>query len=100
VYLEPEWHPGKEEMVASISPFAHLDGKQPPTIIYNGALDKTTTLERAFADKMQGLGNRCEVVVYPKASHSFFHRKRESMMYFADTLTRTEAFLRSLDYVE
>jgi acetyl esterase/lipase len=99
--IKSERHRGKEKEIASISPFAHLDGKQPPTIIYNGAKDKTTTLERAcaYAKKMQELGNQCEVVVYPEAGHSFFHRKRGTRMYFADTLTRTEAFLRSLGWV-
>jgi len=102
VAITAKRQPERRALATAISPFEYLDGKQPPTIIFNGALDKTTTLERAiaFGDKMQGLGNRCEVVVYPKATHSFFHRKPETRMYFADTLARTEAFLRSLGYVE
>ncbi len=84
-----------------LSPINQMAGEQPPTIIFNGALDKTTTLERAraFAQKMNDLSNRCEVVVYPQAEHSFFHRGKNND-YFADTLTRAKAFLESLGWIK
>jgi arylsulfatase A-like enzyme/dienelactone hydrolase len=91
------WVPDPE----AISPITQMSGQQPPAIIFNGALDQTTTLERAraFTEKMNSLGNRCELVVYPQAEHSFFHRGTGDE-YFADTLRRTELFLESLEWLK
>jgi iduronate 2-sulfatase len=85
-----------------ISPIDQMEGSQPPTIIFNGARDTTTSAERslAYAEKMHALGNRCEVVLYPDEHHSFFHKKPSSQQNFADTLTRSAVFLESLGYLK
>jgi iduronate 2-sulfatase len=92
-YIKPDWR--------VISPINQMDGAQPPTIIFNGDRDTTTTAERclAYAEKMHALGNRCEVVLYPDEFHSFFHRGNHPQN-FADTLTRSADFLQGLGYIQ
>jgi iduronate 2-sulfatase len=92
-YLQPD--------PSVISPIYQMEGTQPPTIIFNGTRDTTTSAERslAYGEKMHRLGNRCEVVLYPDEHHSFFH-KAKSPENFADTLTRSALFLESLGYLE
>ena len=84
-----------------ISPIDQMKGAQPPTIIFNGDRDTTTSAERsmAYTEKMHTLGNRCELVLYPDEHHSFFHKGGHTDN-FADTLTRSAIFLESLGYLE
>ena len=85
---------------AVISPMDQMKGDQPPTLIFNGERDTTTTAERclAYVEKMHQLGNRCELVIYPNAHHSFFHRGGNPEN-FADTLNRATNFLNNLGYL-
>jgi len=91
--IKPDWR--------VISPIDQMQGEQPPTIIFNGDRDTTTSAERclAYAEKMHQLGNHCEVVLYPDAFHSFFH-KGSYTQNFADTLMRTALFLQQLGYLD
>ena len=92
-FIKPDW--------TVISPLNQMQGTQPPTLIFNGERDTTTTVERCivYAEKMHQLGNRCEVVLYPDEYHSFFHKGKNTPC-FADTLTRAVAFLEELGYLE
>lgn len=84
-----------------LSPIDQMAGEQPPTIIFNGDRDTTTTAERslAFTEKMHRMGNRCELVLYPDEHHSFFHKGGHTQN-FADTLIRSTAFLEELGYIK
>jgi arylsulfatase A-like enzyme/dienelactone hydrolase len=84
-----------------ISPINQMAGAQPPTIIFNGDCDTTTAAERsmAFAERMHALGNHCELVLYPGEHHSFFHKGGHPQN-FADTLTRTAAFLERIHFLD
>ncbi len=84
-----------------ISPMDQLQGEQPPTIIFNGDRDTTTTAERsvAFAEKMHSLGNHCEVVLYPDEHHSFFHKGKYTQN-FADTVLRSGMFLEQVGFID
>lgn len=83
-----------------ISPIDQMQGEQPPTIIFNGDRDTTTSAERsiAFAEKMHALGNDCEVVLYPGEHHSFFHKGKHTSN-FADTVSRTGVFLKKIGFI-
>ena len=83
-----------------VSPINQMEGEQPPTIIFNGDRDTTTSAERsiAFAEKMHSLGNHCEVVLYPNEHHSFFHKGKYTPN-FADTVLRSGAFLEEIGFI-
>jgi acetyl esterase len=56
---------------ASLSPTHTLTRRVAPVLIAQGDADQTTTLERskAFCDRAQGLGGRCELVTFEGMGH-------------------------------
>lgn len=85
-----------------ISPYHHVRPGQPPAIIFHGTNDTTVpyVTARLFAQKMNRLGNRCELVSFPGQGHGFFNYGRSENKYFVDTVTKMDAFLVSLGYLE
>ncbi|MFH4967712.1 alpha/beta hydrolase [Gaetbulibacter sp. M240] len=81
-----------------ISPLHNITTGAPPTIIFFGTKDKTTPVasSKAFEQKMKTVGSRCDLYLYDGAEHAFFNRNP----YFEDTLKKTDAFLRSEDYID
>lgn len=85
-----------------LSPYHHVREGQPPAIIFHGKADTTVPYftSELFAEKMKAKGNRCELVGYEGQPHGFFNYGRSENKYFLDTVTRTDAFLASLGYLE
>lgn len=80
----------------NLSPYHHLDGKMPPTIIFHGKADETVpylTVER-YAQKMQELGCLCKLVGYDDAGHGFFNQGRGDNSAYQDTTKQMTQFLR------
>jgi len=59
---------------AAASPFQHIRGDLPPTLIVHGTADEVVPIEQAcqFARSMVAAGNRCELVALPGCKHAFF----------------------------
>lgn len=87
---------------ASVSPQHHVSKGDPPTIIFHGRADTTVpyATAEAFTRKMQGLGNRCELVGFDGQNHGFFNYSPSGNKYYDETLRRTEEFLASLGYLK
>ena len=81
-----------------ISPLHNIAKDAPPTIVFFGTKDKTTPVSssKAYEQKMKAVGSRCDLYLYEGAEHAFFNKK----LYFEDTLRKTDAFLKSLGYLE
>lgn len=85
-----------------ISPYHHVSGSAPPTIIFHGRADTTvpySTVE-AFTKKMKGAGARCELVGYDDQQHGFFNYGRNGDVYYRRTLKAADEFLTSCGYLE
>jgi acetyl esterase/lipase len=89
-----------------ISPIDHLGKNLPPTIIFHGKADRAVPFSEveAFCHKAVGLGNRCELVAFEGASHGFFNPPgpfgaAASPKWYYETLSKAEAFLKSLGYI-
>lgn len=85
-----------------ISPYHHVDKKEPPTIIFHGKADKTVPIEtaRTFRDAMEKAGNRCKLVEYKDEGHGFFNYGRGDGKAFYKTMREADKFLTSLGYLK
>lgn len=83
----------------SFSPAHHVRPGLPPTLILSGSEDSLITPQqiRAFQDRMQQAGNRCEFIEYPGAGHGFFNYGREHNQYFRWTMWNFVDFLEGSD---
>lgn len=81
-----------------ISPLHNITKGAPPTIVFFGTKDKTTPVasSKAYENRMNEVGSRCDLFLYEGAAHSFFNRRK----YFIETLRETDVFLESLGYLE
>lgn len=98
---------GTKETAANISPASHVTAGLPPTIILQGDVDTVTPIAGAkkFCDKMQQMGNRCELNTYMYMGHLFTPKgKRDDQAPQTDprvaaaALAKVDAFLTSLGY--
>jgi acetyl esterase/lipase len=80
-----------------LSPAHHVKASAPPAIIFHGRADATVPFvtARAFADRMQAAGNRCELVAFDGQPHGFFNREP----WRTKTLIQTDKFLASLGWL-
>jgi len=80
-----------------ISPLHNISKGAPPTIVFFGTKDKTTPVasSKAYEQKMNQVGSRCDLFLYEGQEHSFFNRGQ----YFTETLRETDIFLESLVYL-
>jgi acetyl esterase/lipase len=85
-----------------LSPYHHVREGRPPTIVFHGKADTTVPYFTAqlFTEKMQAMGNRCELVGYEGQPHGFFNFGRSDNKYFLDTVAKMDTFLASLGYLE
>lgn len=76
----------------------YVTSSQPPAIILHGKDDKTVPYSsvEAFTAAMIKAGNRCELVGYEGAGHSFF----DDGKYYDLTLAETDKFLTGLGWLE
>ncbi len=88
--------PKAREFFAS-TPANHVTKDAPPTIIFHGADDAVVpvTQVQSFADDMKKAGVRCELVVFPGQTHSFFNRGKA----FYETVIAMDKFLASLGWL-
>ncbi|GAB5441795.1 MAG: hypothetical protein Fues2KO_21440 [Fuerstiella sp.] len=82
----------------SFSPAHQVRPGLPPTLILSGSDDPLITPQqiKAFQDRMQQAGNRCEFIEYPNAGHGFFNYGRERNQYFHWTMWEFVRFLDEL----
>ncbi|USN99718.1 MAG: sulfatase-like hydrolase/transferase [Phycisphaeraceae bacterium] len=85
-----------------LSPLHHLSSSTPPTIIFNGTDDKTTSFPTAerFAAEVNSLGGECTLVGYRGEGHSFFHKGKNDGRCYGDSMDRAESFLRQHGFVD
>ena len=85
----------------SLSPLHHVRPDIPPTIIFHGKADTVAPYSHSelYAELLQKSGNQCELVGYDGANHGFFNYGRGNGSAYADTLSRTDAFLVSLGWL-
>ncbi len=76
----------------------YVKAGQPPTIIFHGKDDTTVPFAsvEAFTVAMKNAGNRCELVGYEGAGHSFFNQDK----YYELTIAETDKFLTGLGWLE
>jgi acetyl esterase len=86
----------------AVSPYHHIAGGAPPTIIFHGRSDTTVPYATAemFARKMAAAGNRCELAGFDGETHGFFNYGRAGNKAYHETLRRTDEFLTSLGYLK
>ena len=78
-----------------LSPAHHVRPGQPPTLIFHGTGDTVTPFAgaKAFHEAMLKAGNRCELDVNEGGTHGYLMRDK---VLFDDTMTKTDAFFKSL----
>jgi len=88
---DPRDADGKGNLVNYVKPGA------PPTIIFHGTADTTVPYAsvEAFTAVMKKAGNRCELLGYEGATHSFFNKDK----YYELTIAETDKFLTGLGWL-
>lgn len=85
-----------------ISPIHHVGENEPPTLILHGTADTTVpfdTVER-FGELMREKGNRCEVVGFKDAKHSFFNPRPGNEAVHDATTRLMDEFFVSLGWLK
>lgn len=84
-----------------ISPMHNLRKGAPPTIVFLGDQDKLIPVStaKAYQQKMQAVGSRCDLHVYKGQPHGFFNRRR-SAKHYRLTVLAMDRFLASLGYLD
>ena len=85
-----------------ISPAHHIDSTTPPAIVFLGEKDPLIPVSTAkrFQKKMQDAGVKSELHTYPGQPHGFFNQGKGGDEIFLDTLSKTDAFLVGLGFLE
>ncbi|MFO1484573.1 MAG: alpha/beta hydrolase [Verrucomicrobiaceae bacterium] len=78
-----------------LSPAHNVRAGLPPTIVFHGTGDTVTPFAgaKAFHEAMLKAGNRCELDINEGGAHGYLMRDKAL---FDDTMTKTDAFLKSL----
>lgn len=78
-----------------VSPFHHIDGAVPPSLILVGSQDPEVPVPtaQAFCAAVQKAGGHCEIALYEGQGHGFFHSRE----YREKTNLRVMKFLRDLE---
>lgn len=87
--------------VEQLSPYHHVAGGAPPTVIFHGKGDTTVMFWTAevFTSAMKKAGNRCELHGYADQPHGFFNYGRGDNKAYDSTIQKLDAFLVSLGYL-
>lgn len=83
----------------NLSPAHHIHKGDPPALILIGTDDFLIAGNRQYIDRMKAAGNRCELDLYEGKAHGFFNYGRAGNEDFRKTLTSTDKFLASLQYL-
>ena len=90
---------GTPEMRENFTPFKNIHKDMAPAIVLFGEKDKYVNPTKAneFKEKMEKVGVRSELEIYPGEKHSFFTKSQSAVI---DTLTKVDIFLTSLGWLE
>ncbi len=82
---------------SDLSPFHHVDGDSPPTLIVHGTADELVpyATAEAYCNRVTHLGGQCQLVAYEGAGHGFFSRNP----YYDETLGEMTKFLEGLGWI-
>jgi len=83
------------------SPAHNLTKDTPPTLIMLGTKDKLfkPVLAKAYKQKMEEFGNRCDLILYENQDHAFFNFDQNRELHF-QTMEDADVFLTSLGYLK
>lgn len=83
------------------SPYHNLTKETPPTLIMLGTEDKlfNVSLAEQYKQKMENLGNRCDLILYEGQDHAFFNLDINEEMHFR-TMKDADLFLTSLGFLK
>ncbi|HRX22427.1 MAG TPA: alpha/beta hydrolase [Syntrophomonadaceae bacterium] len=86
---------------SDISPYHHIDGNIPPTLILLGTEDSEVPVStaQAFCDKVIYNGGQCKLALYEGAKHGFFNHSVENSKYFNLTNQIINKFIDSLGFL-
>lgn len=93
----PDHHLVRDHWQA-VSPYHHIDGDFPPTLILNGTQDPevpVSTVE-AFCAAVRAAGGQCELKLYEGQSHGFYHFSEGRNPWFERSSQHAVEFLQSL----
>ena len=84
-----------------ISPLHNIDQGSPPTIVFLGTNDALIPVAtaRAYEDKMESAGSRCDTHLYEGQPHGFFNKGRNGDKYYIATVLAMDKFLTSLGWL-
>ena len=83
------------------SPYHNLKKGTPPTLIMLGTKDKLfpISLAKEYKQKMESLGDRCDLILYEGEDHAFFNIDKNKEAHF-QTMYDADIFLASLGYLK
>ena len=84
-----------------ISPLHNIKKGAAPTIVFLGTKDDLVPVKtaRLYKSKMEEVGSRCDLFLYPDQKHGFFNYKGD-LKYFKETVQQADIFLESLGYLK
>ena len=84
-----------------ISPMHNITEGAPPTTVFLGSQDKLVPVAtaRAYQQRMEAVGARCDVHIYDGQGHGFFNKARSARS-FAQTVREMDRFLGSLGWLD
>lgn len=85
------------ERYPEFSPLHSITKGFPPTVFFLGTKDNLIPVSTAksFKRKIESVGSRCDLFLYENEGHGFFNQKT----FHQDILSKVDAFLRSIDYI-
>ena len=89
-----------KEYYEDFSPMQNIKKDAPPAIFFLGTEDNFISVDTAkkFKEKMEAVGARCDLLLYPGQKHGFFNSQHKE--YFEKTMVETVKFLKSLGYID
>lgn len=89
-----------KEYYEDFSPMQNIKKNAPPAIFFLGTEDNFILVNTAkkFKEKMEAVGARCDLLLYPGQKHGFFNSQHKE--YFEKTMIETVRFLKSLGYID
>lgn len=89
-----------KEYYEDFSPMQNIKKDAPPAIFFLGTEDNFISVDMAknFKEKMEAVGARCDLLLYPGQKHGFFNSQHKE--YFEKTMVETVKFLKSLGYID
>ena len=89
-----------EDQWREISPLHNISEGHPPAVVFFGTEDNLVPVStaEAYRDRLEDVGSRCDLLLYPGQQHAFFNYGDGKNPYYAATVYETDRFLESLGY--